>query len=134
MLAYTLSSVGSIVKWKERIKSLLISGILFVSMYVNIKVKRISKLMWIKRNGITLRLHACQKPHIVCILQLIDYCYPTWKWGCRREKKKGHVICYNIAFVVARMSHVGIWGHYMNLLQCQKLARNIGVITLDGQL
>jgi hypothetical protein len=47
MAAYALSSVGSIVKWKGRIKSLLVSGILFISTYVNIKVlvlKRISKL------------------------------------------------------------------------------------------
>jgi hypothetical protein len=45
MIGYTLSSVRSIVRWKGRIKSLLLNGIPFVSMQVGRKFKIILELM-----------------------------------------------------------------------------------------
>jgi hypothetical protein len=45
MATYTLSSVEFALTWKERIKSLLVSGILFVSMHVGKKLRKTLEIM-----------------------------------------------------------------------------------------
>jgi hypothetical protein len=45
MAAYTLSSVKFALTWKERIKSLLVSGIFFVSMHVGRKLRKTLEIM-----------------------------------------------------------------------------------------
>jgi hypothetical protein len=88
MATYTLSSVGFALRWKERIKSLLISGIIFVSMHVGRKLKKPLELMLRRGSCIIPKITNIQKT-ISCLLLVVDrLLLPNLGMGMQERKEQ----------------------------------------------
>jgi len=99
------------VRWKGRIKSLLLSGILFISMQVGRKLRKTLELMWSRGNCITPKI-ANHKLFVSHSRQIVAAQLGNGDVG--KMGRKVVQICHNIAFLVARTSHVGVWCNEAN--------------------
>jgi len=110
MVICTLSNAEFVMRWKGKIIWCFLNWIFFVSMHIVKRLKIILGLMWKKVIGIIQRFQGMPRNFLFYFSQLWIYCCPSYKWCCWRKGSKSCAICYYVALVAIKTSHVGIWG------------------------
>ncbi len=128
MATCTQSSARSIMRWRGRIKYLLLNGIHFVNMQVGRKLKGTLELMWKKGIGIILNIVSMPRTINYLFIVAMEVLLGNLQMGWQEKTRKGSsnlpwsYICCNKVVPCKNMKQTC---HCMNSWQCKKTTRNM---------